>query len=104
MIQSRKQIRLWVFVVAIAVAIVLGYYYLQSVIRTRLMSDTELSQELVPVLPVAGDSSEVAEVKNLDQPIDSRQDVQASLSDIDSVNIDYLDSALQENDKDAANL
>ncbi len=87
--------------IGVAVLVLLGYYYLQAYLLTGQTGDADTSEDAVPVL-TDQNGAEIVEVSNLDEPVESKQDVQEALTEIDNVNVDYLDAALQATDQEIA--
>lgn len=104
-IQKQLSRRVWITVLGVAVVLLLifFYFYLQSTTQTPPLQDTGVAEELIPVVPESQTAPAATDAASLGQPIHSQQDLQKSLSGLDAVDVDYFDSGLEENEKDAAN-
>jgi hypothetical protein len=106
-IQKPLSIRVWITVLGavVVVVLILFYFSLQRAPQTPTppLQGTGVAEEQIPVVPESQTAPAATDAANLSQPIHSQQDLQESLSGLDAVDVDYFDSVLEENEKDAAN-
>ncbi len=98
----KKNSRVWTYTLAAAVVVALVLYYLQTP-SPGSKQPGKGEEDLVPIVAESPGGVPVTDSASLDQSIGSRQDLQESISAIDSVDVDYLDAGLEANDQDAAN-
>jgi hypothetical protein len=98
---------MWLVVILVLALVAAAFLMLGQPIPTLEMGDTgayvPVKMTPDPTEPSAGEtlSTKSVSATQLDNEVESTTDLDSSLSDLDSVDVDYIDALLNENDSDA---